>query len=248
MKIFKRKEKKTLDLTRIPKHIAFIMDGNGRWAKKRGLPRVKGHEEGAKRIGDLAVSAQKLGIEAVTLFAFSTENWKRPKEEVDYIFGLLKKVLAEAKDKFNEKNLKIRFIGKIDELSEDIRNLMYQTVEATKNNTGVILNLAINYGARSEIVEMTKKIASECKEGKQEISTIDESTIEKYLMTSELPQIDLMVRTSGEVRLSNFLLWQIAYSELVFTKTYWPDFDEKELEKVLIEFQSSDRRFGGLKS
>ena len=248
MKIFKRKEKKTLDLTRIPKHIAFIMDGNGRWAKKRGLPRVKGHEEGAKRIGDLAVSAQKLGIEAVTLFAFSTENWKRPKEEVDYIFGLLKKVLAEAKDKFNEKNLKIRFIGKIDELSEDIRNLMYQTVEATKNNTGVILNLAINYGARSEIVEMTKKIAGECKEGKQEISTIDESTIEKYLMTSELPQIDLMVRTSGEIRLSNFLLWQIAYSELVFTSTYWPDFDEKELEKVLIEFQSRDRRFGGLKS
>ena len=250
MKIFKKRETETkqLDLNRIPKHVAFIMDGNGRWAKKRGLPRVKGHEEGAKRIGDLAAAAQKLGIEAVTLFAFSTENWKRPKEEVDYIFGLLKKVLIEAKDRFKEKNLRIRFIGKIDELNEEVRTLMYQTIEETKNNTGIILNLAINYGARSEIVEMTKKIANDCKEGKQEISEINESTIEKYLMTYDLPQIDLMVRTSGEVRLSNFLLWQIAYSELVFTSTYWPDFDEKELEKVLIEFQSRDRRFGGLKS
>ena len=146
MKIFKKKETETkqLDLNRIPKHVAFIMDGNGRWAKKRGLPRVKGHEEGAKRIGDLAAAAQKLGIEAVTLFAFSTENWKRPKEEVDYIFGLLKKVLIEAKDRFKENNLRIRFIGKIDELNEDVRTLMYQTIEETKNNTGIILNLAIN--------------------------------------------------------------------------------------------------------
>ena len=249
MKIFKQRKTadNQLDLTRIPKHIAFIMDGNGRWAKKRGLPRVKGHEEGAKRIDDLATAAQKLGIEAITLFAFSTENWKRPKEEVDYIFGLLKKVLVDAKDKFNEKNVRIRFIGKIDELDKETRDLMCDTVEATKNNTGVILNLAINYGARSEIVEMVKKIASECKKGNQEIESINEEVIEKYLMTYDLPAIDLMVRTSGEVRLSNFLLWQIAYSELVFTKTYWPDFDEKELEKVLVEFQSRDRRFGGLK-
>ena len=249
MKLFKKRkiETKQLDLTRIPKHVSFIMDGNGRWAKKRGLPRVKGHEEGAKRISDLATNAQKLGIEAVTLFAFSTENWKRPKEEVDYIFGLLKKVLIDAKDKFKDKNLRIRFIGKIDELNEDVRNLMYQTVEETKNNTGIILNLAINYGGRSEIVEMTKKLARDCKEGKQEISEINESTIEKYMMTYDLPEIDLMVRTSGEIRISNFLLWQIAYSELVFTDTYWPDFDEAELERVLIEFQSRNRRFGGLK-
>ena len=250
MKIFKKRKSETLelDLTRIPKHVAFIMDGNGRWAKKRGLPRVKGHEEGAKRIGDISAAAQKLGIEAITLFAFSTENWKRPKEEVDYIFGLLKKVLLEAKEKFNEKNLRIRFIGKIDELDEEVRKLMYETDEETKNNTGVILNLAINYGARSELVEMTKKIAQDCKDGKLSAEDINENTIEQYLMTKDLPQIDLMVRTSGEVRLSNFLLWQIAYSELVFTKTYWPDFDEKQLEKVLIEFQSRDRRFGGLKS
>ena len=214
--------------------------------EKRGLPRVKGHEEGAKRIGDISAAAQKLGIEAITLFAFSTENWKRPKEEVDYIFGLLKKVLLEAKEKFNEKNLRVRFIGKIDELDAETRKLMYETVEETKNNTGVILNLAINYGARSELVEMTKRIAQDCKEGKLSVENIDEKTIEQNLMTSGLPQIDLMVRTSGEVRLSNFLLWQIAYSELVFTKTYWPDFSKKELNKAIDAYQNRDRRFGGL--
>lgn len=250
MNLFKKKNainKTQLDLTRIPKHVAFIMDGNGRWAKKRGMPRGKGHEEGAKRIWDLADNAQKLGIEVVTLFAFSTENWKRPKEEVDYIFSLLKKMLEGAKEKFEEKNLKIHFIGKIDELADEFKTLMYQTMEKTKNNTGITLNLAINYGSRSEIVEMVKKISKDCVDGKQQISKIDEQIIDSYMMTKGLPPIDLMVRTSGEVRLSNFLLWQIAYSELIFTNTYWPDFDESELIKVLIEFQSRDRRYGGLK-
>ena len=245
MKIFRKK--KTLDLTRIPKHVAFIMDGNGRWAKKRGLPRTKGHEEGAKRIEKLALSAKELGLEAVTLFAFSTENWKRPKDEVDFIFSLLKKFLIEGKESFVKNDIRIHFIGKIDELDEEFSSLMYETMDLTKNNTGIILNLAINYGARSEIVEMVKCVAKDCVEGKQSIDKIDESVVEKYLMTKDLPEIDLMVRTSGEVRISNFLLWQIAYSELMFTDVYWPDFDEKELEKVLIEFQSRDRRFGGLK-
>jgi len=241
------KKKRTLDLERIPKHVAFIMDGNGRWAKKRGLPRTKGHEEGAKRIEKLAVSARDLGLEAVTLFAFSTENWKRPKEEVDFIFSLLKKFLTEGKESFIKNDIRIHFIGKIDELDEEFSSLMYDTMETTKNNKGIILNLAINYGARSEIVEMVKGIAKECVEGKQEIEKIDDKVVESHLMTKDLPEIDLMVRTSGEVRLSNFLLWQIAYSELIFTDVYWPDFDEKELEKVLIEFQSRNRRFGGLK-
>ncbi len=245
MKIFKKK--KTLDLTRIPKHVAFIMDGNGRWAKKRGLPRTMGHEEGAKRIEKLAISAKKLGLEAVTLFAFSTENWKRPKQEVDYIFSLLKRFLIEGKERFKENNIRVHFIGKIDELEEEFSSLMNEAMEYTKDNTGIILNLAINYGSRSEILEMVKAVAGECVDGKLKVDDIDEGVIENHLMTKGLPEIDLMVRTSGEVRLSNFLLWQIAYSELVFTDVYWPDFDEKQLEKVLIDFQSRNRRFGGLK-
>ena len=245
MRLFKKK--KVLDLKKMPRHIALIMDGNGRWAQKRGLPRTKGHEEGAKRIEKLALSAQKLGIEAVTLFAFSTENWSRPKEEIDFIFSFAKKFLVEGKENFMKNNIKIHFIGKIDELEEEFKSAMYETVELTKNNTGIILNLAINYGARSEIVEMVKGISKACIEGKQKVEEIDASVVENYLMTKDLPEIDLLVRTSGEIRLSNFLLWQIAYSELVFTKVYWPDFDEKELEKVLIEFQSRNRRFGGVK-
>ena len=245
MKLFNKKKK--LDLSRIPKHVAFIMDGNGRWAKKRGLPRIKGHEEGAKRIEKLTLSAKKLGVEAITLFAFSTENWKRPKDEVDYIFSLLEKFLKEGKNSFKENDIKVYFIGKIDELDNSFKNLMIETMEETKNNKGIVLNLAINYGARSEIVEMVKKVAKDCIDNVQNVDSIDESIIEKYLMTNELPEIDLLVRTSGEIRLSNFLLWQVAYSELIFTKTYWPDFDEKKLEEVLIEFQSRNRRFGGLK-
>jgi len=246
MKLFK-KRKKEIDLTRVPKHIAFIMDGNGRWAKKRGLPRVKGHEEGAKRIGKLANAAHKLGLEAVTLFAFSTENWKRPKEEVDFIFSLLEKMLKEGKENFKKNDIKVRFIGKIDELEDKFRSIINETMEETKDNRGIVLNLAVNYGARSELVEVVKKVSKDCLEGKQEISDINENTIEKYLMTNGLPEIDLMVRTSGEVRISNFLLWQIAYSELVFTDVYWPDFTEEELERVIIEYQSRNRRFGGLK-
>ena len=245
MKIFK--DKKILDMTRIPQHVAFIMDGNGRWAKKRGLPRTKGHEEGAKRIEKLAISAKNFGIKAITLFAFSTENWKRPKEEVDYIFSLLEKFLIDGKERFMKNDVRVHFIGKIEELDNKFSSLMINTMEETKDNKGIILNLAINYGARSEIVEMVKKVSKDCMDGKQEIEKINEQVIEKYLMTKDLPDIDLMVRTSGEVRLSNFLLWQIAYSELMFTDVYWPDFDEKELEKVLLEYQSRDRRFGGLK-
>jgi len=223
------------------------MDGNGRWAKKRGLPRVKGHEEGAKRIEKLTLSAKKYGVEAITLFAFSTENWKRPKDEVDYIFSLLEKFLIEGKESFAKNDVKVHFIGKINELEEKFKTLMIQTMEETKDNKSIVLNLAINYGSRSEIVEMVKSVAKECKEGNLEIENIDEKVVEQYLMTNGLPEIDLMVRTSGEIRISNFLLWQIAYSELVFTKVYWPDFNEEQLEKVLIEFQSRDRRYGGLK-
>lgn len=245
MKLFKKK--KELDLSRSPKHIAFIMDGNGRWAKRRGLPRVKGHEEGAKTVQKMVAAAKEVGIEVLTLFAFSTENWKRPKEEVDFIFSLLEKFLTEGQKSFKENDVRVKFIGKIHELEDKFRNLMISTMEETKDNKGIILNLAINYGARSEIVEMVKSVSKDCVDGKQSIENIDEGVVENHLMTKGLPEIDLLVRTSGELRLSNFLLWQIAYSELAFVNICWPDFNEKELRKVLIEFQSRDRRFGGLK-
>lgn len=244
MNIFR---KKSVDMTRVPKHVAFIMDGNGRWAKKRGLVRTAGHEEGAKRVQDLARNAKEFGIKVVTVYTFSTENWKRPKEEVDYIFNLVKKLLVEGKEDFMKNNVRVYFIGKIDELDEDFRKLIYETMEETKNNDGITLNFAFNYGGRSEITEMVKNIAHDCITNKIKIDDINEKLIDSYLMTKDLPPIDLMVRTSGEVRLSNFLLWQLAYSELIFTGTYWPDFDKKNLEKILIEFQSRNRRYGGLK-
>ncbi len=244
MSIFKRK---SVDMARVPKHVAFIMDGNGRWAKKRGLVRTAGHEEGAKRVQDLARNAKEFGIKVVTVYTFSTENWKRPKEEVDYIFNLVKKLLIEGKEDFMKNNVRVYFIGKIDELDEDFRKLIYETMEETKNNDGITLNFAFNYGGRSEITEMVKNIANDCVTNKIKVDDINEKLIDSYLMTKDLPPIDLMVRTSGEVRLSNFLLWQLAYSELIFTGTYWPDFDKKNLEKILIEFQSRNRRYGGLK-
>lgn len=245
MKVLKKR--KELDMTRIPRHVAFIMDGNGRWAKKRGLSRTKGHEEGAKRIEKLAITAKDLGIKVITLFAFSTENWKRPKEEVDFIFSLLEKFLKEGKESFKENGVRLHFIGDIEAMDDKFKTLMKQAMEETKSNEGIVLNLAINYGGRSELVSAVKQICQGCAEGKYKVEEIDEQVIENHLMTKEFPAVDLMVRTSGEIRLSNFLLWQLAYSELIFTEVFWPDFDEKELKNVLIEYQSRDRRFGGLK-
>lgn len=244
MKLFRKRK---VDMDRVPKHVAFIMDGNGRWAKKRGLVRTAGHEEGAKRVQDLARNAKEFGIKVVTVYTFSTENWKRPKEEIDYIFNLVKKLLVEGKEDFRKNNVRVYFIGKIDELDEEFKKLIYETMEETKNNDGITLNFAFNYGGRSEIIEMVKNIASDCVSNKLKVEEINEKLVDSYLMTKDLPPIDLMVRTSGEVRLSNFLLWQLAYSELIFTGTYWPDFDKKNLEKILIEFQSRNRRYGGLK-
>lgn len=244
MNLFKRNLK--IDLNKVPEHIAVIMDGNGRWAQKRGLPRSAGHQAGAKKVEELVVNASEYGIKVLTLFAFSTENWKRPQDELNHIFSLVKKFLLEGKNKFKENNVRILFMGKIEELDNELKSLMYEMMEETKDNKTITLNIAVNYGSRSEIIEATKKIAKECVDGKQNIEDIDEACVEKHLMSNSLPNIDLLVRTSGEIRLSNFLLWQVAYSELVFTKVYWPDFDKKELEKVLIEFQSRNRRFGGL--
>lgn len=229
----------------IPRHVALIMDGNGRWAKKRGLPRILGHKEGANRIMEVVLKAKEMGVESVTMFAFSTENWNRPKEEVNYIFNLLEKLLKKGKGKFEKNNVRVKFIGNINELDEKYQKVIYKTMEETKYNNGVIMNLAINYGARSEIIRAVKSISFDYKESK--IKEIDEEVFEKYLMTSELPSVDLLIRTSGEKRISNFLLWQIAYSELIFTNVYWPDFDDKEFEKCIEEYLSRNRRFGMIK-
>lgn len=232
-------------MNNIPRHVALIMDGNGRWAKKRGLPRILGHKEGANRIMEVVLKAKEMGVESVTMFAFSTENWNRPKEEVDYIFNLLEKLLKKGKNKFEKNNVRVKFIGNIDELDKKYQKVIYKTMEETKYNNGVIMNLAINYGARSEIIRAVKSISFDYKESK--IKEINEEMFEKYLMTSDLPPVDLLIRTSGEKRISNFLLWQIAYSELIFTNVYWPDFDDKEFEKCIEEYLSRNRRFGMIK-
>jgi len=231
----------------IPKHVALIMDGNGRWAKKRNLPRILGHKEGANRIIEIVLKAKELGIEALTMFAFSTENWNRPKEEVSYIFALLQKLLKKGKDRFKKENIKVTFIGNISELDKKSQKIISKTEEETKDNDGVVMNLAINYGGRSEIVEAVKTLIKDYSSGEISESDINESLFEKYLMTCELPDIDLLVRTSGEVRISNFLLWQIAYSELIFTPVYWPDFTPLEFEKCIEEYSGRNRRFGKIK-
>ena len=237
-----------INIHNIPKHIAFIMDGNGRWAKKRGLPRSKGHEEGSKAIKRVTLACKNLGVKVITLFAFSTENWKRPKEEVDFIFSLLEKLLKKNRKWFKKDNIKVSFIGDIEELDERFYDVIKKTMELTSNNDGIVLNIALNYGGKNEIIKMVKEIGEDVKLNKLEIASINEEIIERYLMTREFPKVDLLVRSSGEYRISNFLLWQIAYSEMIFTPIYWPDFDEEVVKDLIIEYQCRDRRFGGVKS
>lgn len=234
----------------IPKHIAIIMDGNGTWAKKRGLPRSAGHKKGAERIFDLADSCKKLDIKYVTIYAFSTENWKRKKEEIDYIFSLAEDAFTNEFTKFKNENIKVMVSGNLDRLDgeyDSLKSKILEVINDTKNNTGLCLNIAFNYGGHDEIVSATKKISNDVKEGKINVSQINEELFNSYLFTRDLPDVDLMIRTSGEKRLSNFLLWQIAYAELIFTPTLWPDFDYYELEKCIKEYQKRDRRFGNVK-
>ncbi|MEG2799910.1 MAG: isoprenyl transferase [Erysipelotrichaceae bacterium] len=232
--------------TNLPKHIAIIMDGNGRWAKKRGLPRTGGHKQGAENIRKIAIACNDLGIKALTVYAFSTENWKRPEEEVNYLSKLLPKMffnryLAELK----KNNIKVLSLGEIEYFPSDTRKIIETAIEETSMNTGLILTLAVNYGSQREILLAAKKYAQDVlkDEKKLEIETKD---FEEYLMTKDLPDVDLLIRTSGEQRISNFLLWQLAYSELIFTPVAWPDFTNEELNKCLEEYQTRNRRFGGL--
>lgn len=231
---------------RIPEHIAIIMDGNGRWAKKRKLPRIAGHHEGMKCVKRITKMADELGIKVLTLYAFSTENWKRPKTEVDYIMSLPEQFLGTFLPELIEKNVRVTAIGYKEKLPEHTLKALDNAVEKTKNNTGLNLNFALNYGSRSEILQAVSNIVKDCQNGSMKAMDITEEVFSSYLMTGGLNDPDLLIRTSGEIRISNFMLWQLAYTELWFTDVLWPDFKEEHLIEAIEVFQSRQRRFGGV--
>lgn len=245
--IFKKKTKSyDLDMNNIPQHIAFIMDGNGRWAKKRKMPRTFGHHEGTKTIRSVALEANRLGVKAMTVYAFSTENFKRDQKEVDYIFRLPKEFFSLYLKELIENNVRIQLIGHLEMAPKETQDIINAAIEKTKDNTGLSLVFAFIYGGRDEIVQATKVIAQEYKDGLISMDDIDENLFENHLMTAGLPPVDLMIRTSGECRLSNYLLWQLSYAEFIFVDTLWPDFNEEELHKCIYYYQNRERRFGGV--
>ena len=229
----------------MPKHIAIIMDGNRRWAKERGLPVSFGHKEGAKTLENIVRYANKIGLKYITAYAFSTENWKRAEEEVKAIMLLLQNYLDDYGKRADTENIKVRVIGKIEELSKGMQKSLNNCMERTKDNTGVTFNIAINYGGRDEILRAVKQIAKKVKENEIDIDDITEETISQNLYTKDCPDPDLLIRTSGELRLSNFLPWQLVYSEFLFIDKYWPDFGEEDLDNAIVEYQKRTRKFGG---
>lgn len=241
-------EKYPLDMQNIPAHIAFIMDGNGRWAKKRMMPRTFGHHEGTKTIRQLALEANRLGVKAMTVYAFSTENFKRDPSEVDYIFRLPKEFFQKYIKELIEHNVRIMLIGHLELAPQETREIIQNAIDQTKNNTGLKLVFAFIYGSRDEIVLATKKIAQQYKDGLISLDDITEDYFASQLMTHDLPEIDLMVRSSGEQRLSNFLLYQLSYAEFIFLDTLWPDFNEEVLHQCIYIYQQRQRRYGGIKS
>ena len=243
---FSKKKQNEIDMSRLPEHIGVIMDGNGRWAKKRGLPRSAGHSAGADALKKIVTEANKLGIKYITVYAFSTENWKRPKEEVDYLMSLLLDYLRNAEKTLAGEDVVIRAIGSRKELSQEIRDQIVKTEEFTKNNKGIVMNIALNYGGREEITNAVKNICKEVQEDKIKIEDINDKMFSQYLYTENQPDVDLLIRTSGEQRLSNFMLWQVSYAEMWFTHKLWPDFKPADLHRAIIDFQNRGRRFGGV--
>lgn len=231
---------------KLPQHIAIIMDGNGRWAKRKGLPRIAGHREGMKVVTKIVRVASNMGIEVLTLYAFSTENWKRPKKEVDYLLGLPERYLKAELPKLIENNVQVRLIGTTDHLPDHTLRAVEKAVKDTESNTGMILNFALNYGSRYEMLEAVKSIGRLIEEGKLSADSLTEETIHAHLMTSQLNDPDLLIRTSGEIRLSNFMLWQLAYSEFWFTDVLWPDFKEQDFVEAIAVYQKRKRRYGGV--
>ena len=231
----------------LPSHIAIIMDGNGRWAKKRTLPRVAGHHEGMKIVKRITRFANEIGIKTLTLYAFSTENWKRPKLEVEFLMRLPEEFLGTYLPELIEQNVQVKMMGNIESLPEHTKRAVKKAMEQTAHNDGLILNFALNYGSRDEIVQAVRNIVSDVQDGSISAEVISEKLLDNYLMTKDLSEPDLLIRTSGEVRLSNFMLWQLAYTEFWFTDTLWPDFDEACLLDAIESYQTRNRRYGGLK-
>ena len=231
----------------IPEHIAIILDGNGRWAKKRHMPRTFGHQKGVENIRTVAIAASNMGIKALSVYAFSTENWSRPKDEVDFLMKLPGEFEKRFKDDFKKHDIKVMFSGRKTHLSKENLEILERITFNTKDRQGLVLNICFDYGSRTEITEATKEIVKSVLENKMTVDDINEQTIEKYLYTKDLPKLDLLIRPSGELRLSNYLLWQAAYAELYFCKTFWPAFGEKDLLEAIMDFSKRERRFGGLK-
>jgi undecaprenyl diphosphate synthase len=238
-------EKELFDKDKLPQHLAIIMDGNGRWAERRGLPRSVGHREGAKTVRRVITNCLDFNIPILTIFAFSTENWKRPRKEITYLIKLFERVLSREKENLVKNNVKINFIGRLDNLPNSLTEKMKELHESTKKNNKLILNIAINYSGRTEIIDALKSILLKIDNKKLSIEEINENTIRDNLYTRNLPDPDLLIRTAGEMRISNFMLWQIAYTELWVTPVFWPDFDENNLVEAIINFQKRVRKYGG---
>ena len=231
-------------MNKLPKHVAIIMDGNGRWANMQGKNRVSGHQQGAKAVREVVEEAVKMEIEFLTLYAFSTDNWSRPVEEVSLLMKLLVNSLKKEFKRLSKNNIRLQSIGNKDELPNPVKEELSYVIEKTKNNTGMVLTLALNYGAKDELTAAVKAIAFKVKNSIISPEKVDQSTIIEHLYTHNLPAVDLLIRTSGEERISNFLLWHIAYAELYFTKTLWPDFKKEDLQKALVDYAKRERRFG----
>ena len=231
----------------VPQHIAIILDGNGRWAKKKGMPRNYGHAQGSKNVERICEDAYRLGVKYLTVYAFSTENWKRPKDEVDALMNLLRNYMKTCLKTAEKNRMRVRVLGDKTALADDIRERIAELEEATKNNDGLNFQIALNYGSRDEMVRAMRKMCKDCKDGVIGLEQIDEALFESYLDTYDIPDPDLMIRTSGEQRLSNYLLWQLAYSEFYFTDVLWPDFSKEELVKAIEYYNGRDRRYGGVK-
>ena len=229
---------------KLPRHIAIIMDGNGRWAKKKSLNRISGHIKGVDAVREVVTACRELGIKVLTLYAFSIENWKRPKDEVTALMGLLKEYLLRECDEMVKNNIRLFAIGRVEDLPHDVQHTLQETMKKTEKSDGMILNLALSYGGRSEILHAVQGILSDFQNGKIKPEEITQQRFSQYLWTYGIPDPDLLIRTSGEFRISNFLLWQIAYTELYVTETLWPDFDREELLKAVADYQSRERRFG----
>lgn len=237
---------KDLDLENIPKHVAIIMDGNGRWAQQQNLSRTQGHIAGVKRVEDIIDYAQEIGIDVLTLYTFSSENWTRPSNEVSTIMNIVTAVLNRKIKKLKADNMRFGMIGREEGLPETALNAIKMVIDETKENSGLLLNLAFNYGARLEILDAIKSIARDVKEDRLNIEDINDKVVDDALYTKGLPDPDLLIRTSGEKRISNFLLWQLSYAEFYFTEKFWPDFDINEFENALLDYQNRQRRFGNL--